>query len=113
MAGLWWISDVRTYREIAMFVLKYAIQHNKLFTPRVHVRRKLAARRITHYGTSPGNLVTDSIQWSSVNTNHWRIQPFQILAMHNDSFFKLRINLHLLLLKDIQLNKSPGKPCIS
>ena len=60
----------------------------------MNVRRKRTARRIANDRGRPGHLIADPVEHPTTDAGHGRIQPLDIIAMHDHSSGEICIQFH-------------------
>ena len=65
MLRLRWIPDIGPSREVAMFILKDAFEHNKLLASGMHMRREMAVWVVFNNGSCPRHFAPNPVKRSS------------------------------------------------
>ena len=97
------IADIGAGRVVTVFVLKDAIQDEKLLTSGMDVRRERAARCISDDRCRPGNLIADPVEHAAVDTGHRRSDPRYSCCMNGCTYRKISVQFHWSLLHELMI----------
>ena len=89
------IADIRTYRALAIFVLEGTLENEEVFTTAMCMGREAAACCVTHNAGGAGDLGADPLERASLDSRHWRRQPRYPVAVDENRFREIGVNLHL------------------
>src|SRR4029434_6569707 len=75
--------------------LENAFEDEELLAASVDVRGEVALRGIAHNRRRAGDLVTQAIEHSALDTRHGRCLPTAACGMHGDTFIEISIYVHV------------------
>ncbi len=79
------VADIGAGREIAVFVLKDAVEDDELFATSVRVGGEFRPRRVSHDAGRARDFVADPVKHAAVDAGHRGGRPVEVFGMDGDA----------------------------